>query len=469
MDVNYWVLCFILNLNGAWSLTSTGALSNALARGVVGGLTSGLAALSTENGKPSKARDRTYESISLDMLMEGIRRDIVENEYLWTGQISTELYDEDCVFSDPTLTFEGLSTFERNIALLDPLLERWLQSKRVYLRDLRQVDGIVEAKWRMDGRFALPWRPRLRLDGSTRFVPGPDGRVVTYDERWENLSALGALLTVLTPEKEGPPLTDLRQSSVLVLPGFGNDARDYELPFGNSEASLKSGLERRSAKKVSILPVQRVDWLRVFYQADLPFLSGRADWQTSAYAWYLDRCRAVLEQQPDPVLIIGHSAGGWLARALLRKYSHLESRVAAVATLGTPHFPPRDDPTSCVTRGVLSALERADEHDPPRVPFVTVVGDAFPATSSAVQASYIRVTGARATSDVFGISGDGVVPETYAHLPYSYRQITLDSSLHSINVPGTLEPTDSWYGSEAYLDGWLPTLLEAAQSRLAKL
>jgi hypothetical protein len=44
-----------------------------------------------------------------------------ERAYLWTGLIDDTLYCEDCTFTDPTLSFKGLSTFKRNVASLRPL------------------------------------------------------------------------------------------------------------------------------------------------------------------------------------------------------------------------------------------------------------------------------------------------------------------------------------------------------------
>ena len=41
----------------------------------------------------------------------------------------------------------------------------------------------------------------------------------------------------------------------------------------------------------------------------------------TAYGWYLDLAKAKVEETVlsggEPVILIGHSAGGWLARALL--------------------------------------------------------------------------------------------------------------------------------------------------------
>ena len=77
-------------------------------------------------------------------MLAGLRADFEEHEYLWSGKITAELYDEDCVFTDPTLSFGGLATFERNLANLDPWIERFVppgarscELKKIELLDAR--------------------------------------------------------------------------------------------------------------------------------------------------------------------------------------------------------------------------------------------------------------------------------------------------------------------------------------------
>ena len=58
-------------------------------------------------------------------LQAGIREDY-EQAYLWTGRINPSLYNPDCVFTDPTLSFKGLATFQKNVASLRPLVARFV-------------------------------------------------------------------------------------------------------------------------------------------------------------------------------------------------------------------------------------------------------------------------------------------------------------------------------------------------------
>ena len=48
--------------------------------------------------------------VTPEELLDGVRADYEERMYLWTGDIDPNLYDEDCTFTDPTLSFKGLAT-----------------------------------------------------------------------------------------------------------------------------------------------------------------------------------------------------------------------------------------------------------------------------------------------------------------------------------------------------------------------
>ena len=53
--------------------------------------------------------------------------------------------------------------------------------------------------------------------------------------------------------------------------------------------------------------------------------------------------------------------------------------------------------------------------------------------------------------------GDGIVSLAYAHLEGA-KQLTLPGVFHSIN-----SPNDYWYGGEAVVDQWLPTVRTLVQ------
>lgn len=179
-------------------------------KAIVGGLTNLVNATANVSAGGSSDKevvndsdlDLVQEVICLEDLKKGISKDFTESGYLWSGEISEELYDADCEFTDPTLSFKGLDTFKRNITSLKPWVDMMLASRDIVLKscELREDLGVVRASWRMVGDIRLPWSPRIDLNGQTDFVydSKKGNRIVKYLESWD-VSAGRALLQIFIP------------------------------------------------------------------------------------------------------------------------------------------------------------------------------------------------------------------------------------------------------------------------------
>ena len=301
---------------------------------------------------------------------------------------------------------------------------------------------------------------------------------------------------------------------VVICPGFGNDSVDYDTPLDQPpEVGLKSVLARRGFDESQIytVPVKRSDWIRVAGGLlDVPdFYLGTAKPTGFGYGWYVQRVKetvdAAYEQQEgdekQTVLVLGHSAGGWLARAAMSdgvwssdhddgNEVRTSDRIRCLATLGAIHKLPEEEST-CVTRG---ALKYTEENYPGAflrdegIGYVSVGGAAIvgddtkdddvvaetrPGDSRGSEAddfykkrgegnsNRVAFTSYKAVSGTGELIGDGVVPLEWTQLEGS-KKIELPGVLHSINEAGTTLPTDRWYGSEKVIDGWLPAVLEEA-------
>jgi pimeloyl-ACP methyl ester carboxylesterase len=167
---------------------------------------------------------------------------------------------------------------------------------------------------------------------------------------------------------------------LLILPGFGNDASDYRwtLPAEpSSDLNIRVGSLVDSLvacgwldEQIQVLPVQRLDWLQVFVNGlfDETFWLGTTNPTRPSFRWYLQAiAQSVRDISSDDtyVVLICHSAGGWLARAALGYFGNTtvsnESdnatliplhRVLGLVTLGSPHLPPPPDIMD-MTRGAL--------------------------------------------------------------------------------------------------------------------
>lgn len=302
---------------------------------------------------------------------------------------------------------------------------------------------------------------------------------------------------------------------VVICPGFGNDSIDYDTPLEQpAEVGLMSVLSRRGfdSSQIYTIPVKRSDWIRVAGGLlDVPdFYAGNAKPTGRGYGWYIKRLKETVdlayEQQEGPnkekVIVIGHSAGGWLARAAMSdgEWStpsendeegdvvRTSDRIRCLVTLGAIHKVPEDEST-CVSRG---ALKYTDENYPGAflkdegIGYVSVggaaiVGDNNKDTDKNKQPSdlngseaddYYKLRGEgnsnrvaftsyKAVAGEGTLVGDGVVPIEWTQLEGS-KQIELPDVLHSINEAGTTFPTDRWYGSEKIVDNWLPAVMEEA-------
>lgn len=248
------------------------------------------------------------------------------------------------------------------------------------------------------------------------------------------------------------------EHSLLVLPGFGNASEDYT----NLCRSLRSrGFD------VSVLPVERRCWFNVarallsprFWDSSCTFAEG--------YGWYVQRVLEHLQELPaeQTVTLVGHSAGGWLARAVLSDEA-ARAQVSGLVSLGTPHLPPPPGGND-VTRGALTWLNLSypgaffESVRYVSVAGKTVLGRPVPKGEPRTPASYAAASYSQLLGGTGeGQFGDAVVPVACALLPGS-RTLLLPGVWHSMSKLGSFdEPSDNpWYGSEVVVDTWLSALL----------
>ncbi|XP_050225483.1 uncharacterized protein LOC126674965 [Mercurialis annua] len=276
----------------------------------------------------------------------------------------------------------------------------------------------------------------------------------------------------------------------VILPGLGNNTADYQ----KLEATLNGfGVQTVVAK------VSRFDWFRnAAGLLDSNYWRGTLQ-PRPVLDWYLKRVdEAVLEAkelaQGGTLSLIGHSAGGWLARVYMQEFGL--SDISLLLTLGTPHLPPPKGVSGVIdqTRGLLYYV---DEHCAkavytPHLKYVCIAGryiegarivdSAKTEVSSvvpignaqpAVKTLLVNDTGNGTTTgtnfrarfigqgykQVCGqadVWGDGVVPEVSAHLDGALN-ISFEGVYHSpVGSDDELRP---WYGSPAVVEQWIEHLL----------
>jgi len=158
---------------------------------------------------------------SPEELLERIRKDYVERNYLWTGDLDINCFFPYCLFTDPTISFTGTAKYTENTQNLVPLVEKFAENYKSELlsislqkskKGMDEDSGMfVESRWRMVGDLTrsplLFWKPKIDVIGRTKFWFKQDVdtsyRVYFYDESWE-IAAFQALLQLITPASTSP-------------------------------------------------------------------------------------------------------------------------------------------------------------------------------------------------------------------------------------------------------------------------
>lgn len=252
---------------------------------------------------------------------------------------------------------------------------------------------------------------------------------------------------------------------IVILPGLGNAAEDYE-PLSAALAARFPGCVVRTAR------VARPDWLRnAAGVVDAAYWQGTLN-PSPTVDWYLQRMdEAVADAKAasgsPTVSFLAHSAGGWLARVWLQRRGC--AGVARVVSLGSPLRPPPRGVAGVVdqTRGILTYVDAncpgAPELAAAGGRWVAVAGRYLQGVSSfspaqlnafVVGAGYFQVCGDAA------VWGDGITPTDWALLPGA-EPLVLDGVYHS---PLGAGPGRPWYGSEGVLEKWADALLPVAQA-----
>jgi len=245
---------------------------------------------------------------------------------------------------------------------------------------------------------------------------------------------------------------------VLILGGFLTSPPMYG-PF-------RRRLLERGVGACLIAPIWTPDWL-LAARVGLGPIVRRA-------ARALQAARAASAASPGslgaPVLVIGHSAGGVVARILTAAtpfggHRHAAApSIGAIVTLGTPHHLAAG---GSVRRSARVATEFANREVPgaaffPRTGYLTVCsrfvrglpdGDGRERLAARLYCELLPMPGEGPAA------GDGLVPVHSAMLDGA-RQMVVDGVVHG-QAAGR-----PWYGSNEALDQWWPAALEVWQEAL---
>lgn len=227
----------------------------------------------------------------------------------------------------------------------------------------------------------------------------------------------------------------------VIIPGYFASALEYQ--------SLEQLLQASDFPAVTV-PLSQRDWF--------PTLGGRS------MVPILRKIDASVKQQLErhntsKINLIGHSAGGWIARLYLGEIPynihndvsdaaglwHAYPYVATLVTLGTPHVSQE--------RWTKRNLDFVKINYPgafyPEVRYVCVAGKAIYGERRFGQ--WLAYSSYQQTCGIGNCWGDGITPIVAAHLEGAIN-LTLDGVLHSPRRQGM------WYGSPSVMQAWMPYL-----------
>jgi pimeloyl-ACP methyl ester carboxylesterase len=222
----------------------------------------------------------------------------------------------------------------------------------------------------------------------------------------------------------------------VILPGYLAGAA----PYHEMEQSLES-----LGFLVMTVPLQRRDWL--------PTLGGRS---VMPILEQLDQTvkTAMARWGSDRINLVGHSAGGWIARIYLGETPYdihpsdagkscvwkAHPAIATLVTLGTPHISQE--------RWTKRNLDFVKTHYPgakyPKVRYVCIAGKSIYGSR---WKSWFAYSSYELTCGKGNCWGDGITPVEAAHL-HGAENLVLENVIHSPRV-GKI-----WYGSPTAINAW---------------
>jgi len=247
--------------------------------------------------------------------------------------------------------------------------------------------------------------------------------------------------------------------TVLVIGGFLTAPPLYR--------GLRTRLLDRGAAAVEIAPIWTPDWLLASWRGFGPIVT-RASRALLAAAETAARSPA---SRGAPLLVVGHSAGGIIARLLTAPEPFAgrpcrgAGRIGAIVTLGTPHQVRHDGGFGGqIAAHAVAFLDRVapGAYFAPEVGYVAVGSRGLPGRRTGGLRNRIAwavYQGVLAQPGLDVVDGDGVVPLAATRLAGA-TEVVLDGIRHS---QFGVRP---WYGSEEAVEIWWPVAVEAWRAAL---
>ena len=158
-------------------------------------------------GKPERVGGEKRVGVSVKEVREILERDLQPIEklsdgtfkgaYFVTGNLTPEIFEDDCAFIDPTNTTKSLSKYMNALKILFDPETSSVDLKSIDIVDDHTIVGVYDC----EGYLKLPWHPRVKpYTGTVTWkTNGENGLIVSQTQQWTGISAAGAIMESFTP------------------------------------------------------------------------------------------------------------------------------------------------------------------------------------------------------------------------------------------------------------------------------
>lgn len=131
-------------------------------------------AMSIDVTKPPSSAKETLERIKLDN----------DRDYFLSGQVDGLIYDKDCVFADPFVSFSGRDRFVENLANLGSFITKY--DARLLNYEVSSDGLVVDTRVMVKLELNLPWKPILAWPWGVKYDIDVETFLVTnHKESWD--------------------------------------------------------------------------------------------------------------------------------------------------------------------------------------------------------------------------------------------------------------------------------------------
>jgi hypothetical protein len=129
--------------------------------------------------------DRSRPPSSMEETIQRLKQDN-NRQYFLSGTVDELIYDEDCTFSDPFVSFQGRRRFVENLQNLGSFITQYSAKPLDYTQEDMDGSIVVQTKFMVKLELKLPWKPVLAWPwGVVCTIDRETKLIVKHQELWD--------------------------------------------------------------------------------------------------------------------------------------------------------------------------------------------------------------------------------------------------------------------------------------------